>query len=254
MHGGDGVTPAEPCPEPAEAAARAAAAPEAAAVADDAAPPPAGQQVAEVVRLKRYRVKVKTACRTGIETSSTLSGSLHVGDEVVALQEVVNSAGVRRILTGNSQKVVGGWISNKPHIVEELEPLDLRSSRSLGGAAVWAAIAAKLRLTDDSYGENDEGDYDYYSCFHLRYADHIVWSAREHRGSNVSCAWGKQVGYFPVSTNAPCVCCLTTHAMLGGGPAVGGPQDNSSAGDQCQGVSGRRHCQYKRRGATAVCV
>jgi hypothetical protein len=74
----------------------------------------------------RYRIKIKTACRAGAETSSNLVGSLHRGDEVVALEETVSSAGVRRMFvrqrrvgSGTDGALLRGWISNEPSIMEE---------------------------------------------------------------------------------------------------------------------------------------
>jgi hypothetical protein len=60
-------------------------------------------------------------------------------------------------------------------------------------APVWGEVAAKLTLADKSYGENDEGDYDYYSIFELQYGGQSVWLRRERRSSNVSGAWGSQL-------------------------------------------------------------
>mmetsp|Transcript_25590 Transcript_25590/g.51639 ORF Transcript_25590/g.51639 Transcript_25590/m.51639 type:complete len:163 (-) Transcript_25590:61-549(-) len=59
-------------------------------------------------------------------------------------------------------------------------------------------IAPLVELKDNSFGENDEGDYDYYSKFELvfnRKGDDpvVIWSGGCHRGSNVSCAWGAQM-------------------------------------------------------------
>lgn len=60
-------------------------------------------------------------------------------------------------------------------------------------------IAPLVELKDKSYGENDEGDYDYYSRFELLFkrkgdeAPVVLWSGSCHRGSNVSCAWGQQM-------------------------------------------------------------
>ena len=33
----------------------------------------------------------------------------------------------------------------------------------------WDKVASKITLRNVSYGENDEGDYDFYSKFELRY-------------------------------------------------------------------------------------
>ena len=82
----------------------------------------------------------------------------------------------------------------------ELGEMATLSSGSVSAAAdaaapppVWGAVAAKLTLADKSYGENDEGDYDYYSIFELQYGGRSVWRRRERRSSNVSGAWGKQL-------------------------------------------------------------
>mmetsp|Transcript_20237 Transcript_20237/g.43218 ORF Transcript_20237/g.43218 Transcript_20237/m.43218 type:complete len:153 (-) Transcript_20237:31-489(-) len=59
---------------------------------------------------------------------------------------------------------------------------------------LWDTIAAKLKLLNKSYGENDEGDYDYYSIFQLEYnGTQVVWKGGECRSSNVSMAWGAQM-------------------------------------------------------------
>lgn len=57
----------------------------------------------------------------------------------------------------------------------------------------WEAVAAKLSLVNKSYGESDEGDYDYYSIFQLEYDGATIWTGRESRSSNVSGAWGSQI-------------------------------------------------------------
>ena len=143
----------------------------------------AGSRALAPLQVKAYRIKIKAACRAGAETSSDVVGSLQPGREVVALEETVSSVGDCRIRVATVGLDLEGWISNKPAIVEELH----------GRETPWLAVASKLTLVNDSYGENDEGDYDYYSIFHLDYAGTRLWSVREHRGSNVSYAWGKQV-------------------------------------------------------------
>ena len=82
----------------------------------------------------------------------------------------------------------------------ELGEMATLSSGSVSAAAdaaapppVWEAVAAKLTLADKSYGENDEGDYDYYSIFELQYDGQSVWRRRERRSSNISGAWGKEL-------------------------------------------------------------
>ena len=78
-----------------------------------------------------YRIKIRTACRSGVETSSKLVGSLQPGDEISAVKEAVNSAGVRRMFIRQRRDAVGprrdgmlaGWISNKPSIVKEIDGL-----------------------------------------------------------------------------------------------------------------------------------
>ena len=59
-----------------------------------------------------YRVLRKAAIRSGIEADSSIAGSYHPGDVIMAQQHGTNSAGVARLRTGR------GWISNKPDIVE----------------------------------------------------------------------------------------------------------------------------------------
>jgi hypothetical protein len=163
MHGGPSLRGSAPAPEPE------------ACKAD-------GNVGVQTPLQKAYCIKIKAACRAGAETSSDVVGSLQPGSQVVALEQTVNSAGDCRIRIASVGLDLEGWISHKPEILEELQ----------GPAAGWAAVAAKLKLVDSSYGENDEGDYDYYSQFRLEYAGTQVWSISAHRGSNVSCAWGKQ--------------------------------------------------------------
>ena len=68
-----------------------------------------------------YRIKVKAACRAGVETSSNVLVSLQPGHEVVVLEQVANAAGVCRMRVATAGLEVEGWISNKPEIVEELQ-------------------------------------------------------------------------------------------------------------------------------------
>mmetsp|Transcript_6970 Transcript_6970/g.19221 ORF Transcript_6970/g.19221 Transcript_6970/m.19221 type:complete len:162 (-) Transcript_6970:94-579(-) len=69
-------------------------------------------------------------------------------------------------------------------------------------ATTWASVACKLNLLNKSYGENDEGDYDFYSVFELTYGDvkpggtsgsAVLWGGRQTRSSNVAGAWGHQM-------------------------------------------------------------
>ena len=145
--------------------------------------PDDGSGALATLPVKAYRIKIKAACRAGVEKTSDIVGSLQPGRTVVVLEQTVNAVGDCRIRVSTVGLDLEGWISNKSNIVEELHGRDVP----------WAAVASKLKLVDDSYGENDEGDYDYYSIFHLDYAGTRVWSDCQHRGSNVSCAWGKQV-------------------------------------------------------------
>ena len=60
-----------------------------------------------------YRVLRKAAIRSGIEPAdSSIAGSYHPGDVIMAQEHGTNRAGVARLRTGR------GWISNKPDIVE----------------------------------------------------------------------------------------------------------------------------------------
>ena len=81
-----------------------------AAVAAGAPEPQPGSTIP--VQAASYRVLRKAAIRSGIEAGSSISGSYHPGDVIMAQQHGTNSAGVARLRTGR------GWISNKPDIVE----------------------------------------------------------------------------------------------------------------------------------------
>ena len=81
-----------------------------AAVAAGAPEPEPGSTIP--VQPASYRVLRKAAIRSGIEADSSIAGSYHPGDVIMAQQHGTNSAGVARLRTGR------GWISNKPDIVE----------------------------------------------------------------------------------------------------------------------------------------
>ena len=82
-----------------------------AAVAAGAPKPEPGSTIP--VQPASYRVLRKAAIRSGIEAAdSSIAGSYHPGDVIMAQEHGTNRAGVARLRTGR------GWISNKPDIVE----------------------------------------------------------------------------------------------------------------------------------------
>ena len=55
----------------------------------------------------------------------------------------------------------------------------------------WASVALKLDLLNKSYGEIDDGDYDFHSVFELTYdAGTVLWRGKQTRSSNLGGAWG----------------------------------------------------------------
>ena len=51
-----------------------------------------------------------------------------------------------------------------------------KSTADAQSKTTWNGVAGKLKLVNGSYGETDEGDYDYYTKFELSYKGAKVWS------------------------------------------------------------------------------
>ena len=122
---------------------------------------------------------------TKVEVSATKPSAANTSSPIVTQNTTISTK-----KTASTSKDL------KDNVDQSLIPADLSDhcSKFLNDPnQSWKEISSGLKLLDRSYGENDEGDYDYYSKFELLFKGNSVWSAQAMRSSNIGGAWGSQM-------------------------------------------------------------